>query len=49
MIHVCSLARLHDTVEATGASHVVTLLRDVDLVTRPARVDPAKPGSTRIR
>jgi predicted protein tyrosine phosphatase len=41
MIHVCSLARLHDTVEATGASHVVTLLRDVDLVTRPARVDPA--------
>ena len=41
MIHVCSLARLHDIVEATGASHVVTLLRDVDLVTRPARVDPA--------
>src|SRR5580693_1087481 len=27
MIHVCSLARLDDTVEDTGASHVVTLLR----------------------
>lgn len=35
MIHVCSLARLHDTVEETGARHVVTLLRDVELVTRP--------------
>jgi predicted protein tyrosine phosphatase len=35
MIHVCSLARLHETVEATGASHVVTLLRDTYLVTRP--------------
>ena len=27
MIHVCSLARLHDTVEETGARHVVTLLQ----------------------
>jgi predicted protein tyrosine phosphatase len=35
MIHVCSLARLHETVEATGARHVVTLLRDVELVQRP--------------
>src|SRR3981081_2282399 len=25
MIHVCSLARLHETVEDTGARHVVTL------------------------
>jgi predicted protein tyrosine phosphatase len=41
MIHVCSLARLHDIVEDTGASHVVTLLRDVDLVTRPRRIEPA--------
>src|SRR6266508_256684 len=40
MIHVCSLARLHDIVDETGASHVVTLLRDIDLVTRPARVAP---------
>jgi predicted protein tyrosine phosphatase len=35
MIHVCSLARLHQTVEATGARHVVTLLKDVELVQRP--------------
>ena len=35
MIHVCSLSRLHRTVEETGARHVVTLLRDVHLVTRP--------------
>jgi predicted protein tyrosine phosphatase len=38
MIHVCSLARLHDTVEETGASHVVTLLKDISLVSRPAAV-----------
>ena len=30
MIHVCSLARLHDTVAETGARHVVTLLRTID-------------------
>src|SRR5262245_50222965 len=35
MIHVCSLARLHTTVEETGASHVVTLLKDTHLVSRP--------------
>ena len=28
MIHVCSLARLHDTVEDTGARHVVSLIGD---------------------
>ena len=38
MIHVCSLARLHDTVEETGARHVVTLLGDEANVTRPACV-----------
>ena len=38
MIHVCSLARLHTTVEETGASHVVTLLKDAHLVTRPPGV-----------
>jgi predicted protein tyrosine phosphatase len=38
MIHVCSLARLHRTVEETGARHIVTLLRDVHLVTRPGSV-----------
>jgi len=35
MIHVCSLARVDATVESTGARHVVTLLRDVHLVSRP--------------
>jgi predicted protein tyrosine phosphatase len=35
MIHVCSLARLQATVEATGASHIVTLLKDIRLVVRP--------------
>src|SRR5258705_3195930 len=38
MIHVCSLARLHQTVEAPGARHIVTLLKDVELVRRPDRV-----------
>jgi predicted protein tyrosine phosphatase len=38
MIHVCSLARLHRTVQETGARHVITLLRDVHLVTRPENV-----------
>ena len=35
MIHVCSLARLHSTVEETKATHIVTLLKDVNLVSRP--------------
>jgi predicted protein tyrosine phosphatase len=38
MIHVCSLARLHDTVKQTGARHVVTLLKDTDLVQRPGGI-----------
>jgi predicted protein tyrosine phosphatase len=41
MIHVCSLARLHDTVTETGASHIVTLLRLIDRVQRPTRVAEA--------
>ena len=40
MIHVCSLARLHRTVEETGARHVVTLLRDVHLVHAPRSASP---------
>ena len=40
MIHVCSLARLHQTVATTGALHVVTLLKDVDLVQRPGAIAP---------
>lgn len=38
MIHVCSLARLHDTVAETGALHVVTLLKDTDKVERPRSI-----------
>jgi predicted protein tyrosine phosphatase len=40
MIHVCSLARLHDTVRDTGARHVVTLIKDITLVHRPATITP---------
>src|SRR5262245_31572793 len=40
MIHVCSLARLNDTVTATGARHVVTLLGIEDHVPLPPGVDP---------
>src|SRR5258708_14317875 len=35
MIHVCSLSRLHATVERTGARHVITLLGIDDHVERP--------------
>jgi predicted protein tyrosine phosphatase len=35
MIHVCSLARLHNTVADTRARHVVTLIKDTSLVRRP--------------
>jgi predicted protein tyrosine phosphatase len=38
MIHVCSLARLYDTVEETGALHIVTLLKDTDRVARPKTI-----------
>jgi predicted protein tyrosine phosphatase len=39
MIHVCSLAHLHQTVEETGARHIITLLKDISLVERPPAVD----------
>ncbi len=38
MIHVCSLARLHSTVDKTGARHIVTLLRQTDRVQRPNHI-----------
>ena len=41
MIHVCSLARLYDTVEETGAGHIVTLLKDTDRVARPKTIPEA--------
>ena len=41
MLHVCSLAALADTVRATGASHVLTVMANVDQVQRPPSVLPA--------
>jgi predicted protein tyrosine phosphatase len=41
MIHVCSLAALPETVKATGASHVLTVMANVNQVQRPASVLPA--------
>ncbi len=38
MIHVCSLAALPDTVKATGASHVLTVMANVGQVQRPESV-----------
>jgi predicted protein tyrosine phosphatase len=38
MIHVCSLADLHPTVKATGASHVLTVMANVGQVVRPETV-----------
>jgi predicted protein tyrosine phosphatase len=40
MIHVCSLARLQNTIAETGARHIVTLLRLSDRVARPAHIAP---------
>jgi predicted protein tyrosine phosphatase len=40
MIHVCSLARLHETVEETGARHVVSLIGDESRLPRPSCVPP---------
>jgi predicted protein tyrosine phosphatase len=40
MIHVCSLARLHTTVEEIGARHLVTLLKQTDMVQRPPCIVP---------
>ncbi len=42
MIHVCSLARLHETVEDTGARHVVSLLGDEFRVERPRGIAAEK-------
>ena len=41
MLHVCSLAALSDTVRTTGASHVLTVMANVDQVQRPPSVLPA--------
>src|SRR5437588_5102277 len=38
MLHVCSLAALPETVKATGASHILTVMANVNQVQRPASV-----------
>ena len=38
MIHVCSLSRLNETITATGARHVVTLLGIEDHVPLPSQI-----------
>jgi predicted protein tyrosine phosphatase len=38
MLHICSLAALPETVRATGASHILTVMANVDQVLRPASV-----------
>ena len=38
MLHVCSLAALPDTVKATGASHILTVMANVAQVQRPESV-----------
>jgi predicted protein tyrosine phosphatase len=38
MIHVCSLARLNETITATGARHVITLLGIEDHVPLPSQI-----------
>ena len=38
MIHVCSLAALPETVRITGASHVLTVMANVNQVQRPASI-----------
>ena len=35
MIHVCSLARLHETVEDSGARHIISLIGREDRIQRP--------------
>jgi predicted protein tyrosine phosphatase len=40
MIHVCSLAALSETVRRTGASHVLTVMANVEQVARPRSVRP---------
>ena len=40
MIHVCSLAALPETVQRTGASHVLTVMANVEQVARPQSIRP---------
>lgn len=40
MLYVCSLSKLQDTVERTGARHLVTLINEGTPVPRPASIRP---------
>ncbi|MDJ0933293.1 tyrosine phosphatase family protein [Breoghania sp.] len=40
MLYICSLSKLHDTVERTGARHLVTLINEGTSVNRPASIRP---------
>jgi predicted protein tyrosine phosphatase len=40
MIYVCSLARLHDTIDETGARHVISLIGDDARLERPTKIAP---------
>jgi predicted protein tyrosine phosphatase len=40
MIHVCSLARLHETVHDAGARHLVSLIGDEARLQRPTGIPP---------
>ncbi|HEY0233786.1 MAG TPA: protein-tyrosine phosphatase family protein [Afipia sp.] len=41
MIYVCSLADLHATVQASGASHILTVMGNVQKAARPASIREA--------
>ncbi|MBV8848136.1 MAG: tyrosine phosphatase family protein [Methylobacteriaceae bacterium] len=41
-LHVCSLSRVPETVRATGARSLVTLINVDTLVSRPAEIDPTR-------
>lgn len=41
-LHICSLAKLHETVEKTGAKQIVTLLSDGTPIKRPESILPER-------
>lgn len=41
-LHICSLAKLHETVEKTGARQIVTLLSDGTPMVRPESILPER-------
>jgi predicted protein tyrosine phosphatase len=48
MIHVCSLTRLHETVEGVGARHLVSLIGDEARVECPPGIAPENHLSLRL-